>query len=240
MTPLTIVLWKWQRRNFGQRRVHYTADHVNRVVSMLDRHLSLPCRIICLTDDPDGINCETRPIPAPELLKYGGCWHRLWLFSDKARSLGERVVSVDLDTVIVSSLDPLLDRSDDFVIWRNLMPRACGPYCGSLWMLRTGSRTDVWERFTAEGLRCFKLERGCYKHLDCLALGYRMGTDQCWMGIALPDAATWTAADGVLSYRLQAKGDLPEGARIINFHGTEDPSLPACQAESPWISEHWH
>ena len=237
---LTIVCYKWNKPgrgvDFRRRRVVYTAEHVNNLSAMVSRHLTIPHRFLCFTDDPTGIKCETQLIPAAHLLKYGGCWVRLWLFSKEACAIGEQVVSIDLDTVIVGSLAPLFAHSQSLAIWGNLYPKVCGPYCGSIWSLFTGSLPEVWEDFSANNLRRFKLQGNKYKHVDC---NDWVGSDQCWIGVTVPDARVWTAEDGVLSYRLQARGELPSNARIVNFHGCEDPSLSSCQRESPWILDHW-
>jgi hypothetical protein len=236
---LTITLWKWRqpsiKLDYGRRRVVYSAEHVNKMVKMLQRHLTLPYRVICLTDNPEGLECETQPIPAPELLRYGGCWNRLWLFSQEATRLGEYVVSLDLDTVITDNINPLFQGLGDFKIWQGFYAKLrC---CGAFWALKTGSHTGVWDQFNSEDL--VKNIKSSYMHPDCMKAGYTIGSDQSWMATKIPDMPTWTAEDGVLSYRCEARGELPIGARLVNFHGFEDPSLPTCQKESPWILEHW-
>ena len=204
---------------------------------MLEKHLTLPHKVICFTDDPTDIICETQPIPASQLLKYGRCWHRLWLFSTEAAQLGTRLVSMDLDTVIVDNINTIVNRTEPFVIWRGSYPNIA--YCGSIWALDAGAFPWVWEQFDPTLLIRDMPRGGSYTHPACRAAGHTIGSDQTWMALKLPQAATWTFADGVLSYRLEARGSLPPGARIVNFHGLEDPSLVSCQRESPWIVEHW-
>jgi len=234
---LTIILWKWRSRELNQRRVRYTAEHVNKMCSMLQRHLTLPHQIICLTNDAEGITCETQPIPAPDLFRYGSCWHRLWLFSPEARRLGEYVVSIDLDTVITDQVDVLFRDPPPFKIWRGAYPKIT--YCGSLWLLKTGAFPWIWDQFNPKDLRRTISHSFPYRHPDCLKAGHSIGSDQAWIALKLPNAPVWTSTDGVLSYRLEASGELPQGARIVNFHGFEDPSLSSCQEKSPWIAEHW-
>lgn len=235
---ITFVTWKWgfQQADFNRGRVSYTAEHVNKMCSMLEQHYQGPHRVVCLTDDPSGIECETQEIPAPALLRYGGCWHRLWLFSPEATRLGEELVSIDLDTVIVDRIDGLFAGETSFKIWRGSYEGI--PYCGSLWQLRTGTLPWVWAHFDPRDLVKDPMRRRYY-HPACRKAGLSIGTDQTWLALKLPGAPVWTSIDGVVSYRLDAKGQLPSGAKIVNFHGLEDPSLPNCQQESPWITEHW-
>lgn len=237
---LTFILWKWHKKakiDLRRERVAYTAEHVNNMCRMLKRQCGLPYRVVCLTDAPEGIECETQPLPAPELLKFGACWHRLWLFSPEARYLGERLVSMDLDVVLVDRVDPVFSRPEPFVIWQGSYPGI--PYCGSLWMLDAGSMPWLWEQFLASKARMRRFGN-YYRHPDCLSDGQRIGSDQTWIALKVKNAPVWTSEDGVVSYRLEARRRLPHGARIVNFHGLEDPSLRSCQRESPWILEHWN
>ena len=72
MTDLKNVLCvKWGSK--------FSADYVNRLYNMVERHLTLTHRFICLTDDPTGLHplIETRPLLRKELKK------RLVSFSQK-------------------------------------------------------------------------------------------------------------------------------------------------------------
>ena len=62
MTDLKNVLCvKWGSK--------FSADYVNRLYNMVERHLTLTHRFICLTDDPTGLHplIETRPLLRKEL-----------------------------------------------------------------------------------------------------------------------------------------------------------------------------
>lgn len=232
---LTVVCWKW--RAPARYRSQFTATHVNVLQRMVARHLRMPHRFLCITDDPAGIACETLPLwSEPSVAgippERPNCYRRLRLFArDAAALVGERYLSLDLDTVICGDITPLVDRAEDFVIWGDTAPGT--PYNGSMLLLRTGTRPQVWEQFDptrspAAGRR----------------LGY-IGSDQAWIGACLgPREARWTAADGVYSFRNQIQaprgnGRLPVGARIVFFHGQHDPWDPTVQRKYPWISEHW-
>jgi len=142
---------------------------------------------------------------------------------------GDRLVSMDLDTVITGALDPLFDRPEDFVIW------GCSDfptqwYNGGLFMLRTGTRPQVWTTFDPDTSPEKSLRARCF------------GSDQGWIRYVLGSKeATWNEQDGVYSFRkhLAPKGDyLPAGARVVNFHGKVDPwSQPA--SHFSWIRKHY-
>lgn len=232
----------------GHTRPDYTAGHVNRLASMVSRHLRMPHEIVCVTDRPEGIDGGIRIVPLwDDLRNYGRCFVRLKAFSPEMRDIiGERFVSLDLDTVIVGELDPLFDRPEPFVIWSD--PSRLLPYCGSQWMLTAGYAPQVFEQFDYEIWKMLKPERNWH------------GSDQAWMAHTLPGTATWGRGDGVYSFRLDimkhrgvelmpgrfkrmvdrwGAPKLPKNARIVHFHGLYDPSQNYLRECVPWIEEHW-
>lgn len=237
MTPLTFMCWKWKPSN-GYRST-FGPDAVHVLKSMVGRHYRLPHRFVCITDDTSGLDgVDTFPlwedyanIPNPGGAHNPSCYRRLKVFAPEAQAwFGERIVSIDLDTVIVDDITTLLQRSEDFVIWGESDFPKTQWYNGSLWMLRTGTRTKVWTKFNP-------------RHSPRIArkAGAR-GSDQGWFSYILgPHEATWGRSDGVFSYRKHIApkgGGLPSSAKIVAFHGRVDPWSYAGQ-QIPWIREHW-
>jgi hypothetical protein len=242
---LDIVCWKWKPPVRGYRS-QFGSETVNVLRRMVARNLRLPHRFSCITDDATGIDPEVRviplwntyaDIPSPAGPHNPSCYRRLRMFSAEARELiGERIVSMDLDTVITGDLTPLFDRDDDFVIWggQSVQPRLRVPFCwynGSLMMLRAGARTQVWDKFDPR---------------SSPQIAHRAnarGSDQGWIAFCLGDKEKiWTDRDGVFSYRnhvAPARGALPKGARVIAFHGRNDPWHADVQRAAPWIKEYY-
>lgn len=201
------VTFKW-----GQS---YTAAHVNR----LARQLPIP--LVCITDDPTGIECETRPLwpdhadlPAPIV----SCWRRLKIFDPATQAMlpGDRWLILDLDVTITGDLAPILSRPEPFVSWSD--PNHRGQLCGSVWLLSAGAHPEVWADF--DPVRSPKLAH---------AAGYR-GSDQAWLSYRLRDSAVF--GPEVVSYKKHCRqsGKLPKGAHIVVFHGKPKPwdaGLPA-------------
>lgn len=223
---ITVTMHKW-----GDR---YTAEHVNRLASAFTRHCRLPHRFVCITDDPSGIDedIETRPI-GPEI-GYNwhparpNCYRRLWLFSDEAgEELGERILSIDLDTVITGDLTPLLDRPEEFIIVRGRKPMT--PYVGCMWLLSAGSRRQVWDELDPQTFPERAKREG------------RVGSDQSAIAMILGHGeATWGRDDwGVYGYGVDILrgngGHLPRGARMVCFWGPHDPA----KSNKDWVKEHW-
>jgi hypothetical protein len=210
---LTVVCWKWN----GWRNI-YTAEHVNVLHEMLKDNLSIPHRLVCVTDDPAGIKCETVPIWDEPKVETGpnvpNCFRRLWLFSEEAKDVfGDQVLSIDLDCLIVNDIAPLIT-GDDFKIVRGVS----SPYNGSMWLHRPGTRPHVWQDFDPETVfqTLKQTQRADGKSY--------YGSDQAWMSFALPDEPTWGESDGVYHFQhLEPRQKWPKNARIIFFAGARKP-----------------
>lgn len=235
MTP-TVVCWQWQPPK-GYRSV-FTAESVRILRNMVRRYYPSPHRFVCVTDTPKDIDRDIETIqlwpdhalvPSPHGAHNPSCYRRLKVFApDAGEMFGERVISMDLDTVITGDLAPLFDRPEDFVIWGQTDFPKTTWYNGSLWSLKTGTRTQVWTQFDPK--RSPALAKGA---------GAR-GSDQGWIGYILgKKEATFGQADGVYSYRVHVRPNanrLPENARVVNFHGRMDPWSYECQ-KVEWIRE---
>jgi len=237
--PLTVVCWKWGRR--------YSAGHVNKLYRSLERHLHVPFTMLCLSDRPDyKVKKPVQVIPGwPNHWGKHGCWRRLFIFSKQCRSLiGPRHLSIDLDQVIFDDITPLVDRHEDFVIYKSTNPNwPKHLYSGTMWLMNTGKLDYVWVEFQKE----VKRKRGHMgRVLKSLRARGHNGTDSAWISYQLgPGVPTWGEEDGIYSfvYDLQGKGKIypPDNTRIVLFHGRQnDQSNPEYQEKYPWIKEHWY
>lgn len=233
--PLTFVTWRWQPPR-GYRST-FAPETVYALREMIRRHYPHPHRFVCVTDEPHrlpGIETITlwddcSRIPSPIGHSYPSCYRRLKVFApDAGEMFGERLVSIDLDSVIVGDLTPLFDRDEDFVIWGESDFPHTTPYCGSLWMLKTGTRPQVWTEFDEATTPAKAWRAGC-RGSDQGIIAYILGKGE----------ATWTRKDGVYSYRkhIATNGNrLPSDARLTSWHGKIDPWSPRAQ-QIDWVRE---
>lgn len=232
---LDVVCFKW-KAPLGYRS-SFSAESVNALRRMVDRHYADDHRVTCITDDPSGIDSDVRTIPlwsdfagvpSPHGIDNPSCYRRLKLFAPEAAQLiGPRFVCIDLDVVIVDDVRPLWNRPEPFVALRD--PFYPNQLNGSLWLLRAGARPDMWTAF--DPVRSPAMARSA---------GFR-GSDQAWMSYRAPGAPTWGKEDGVYSYRADIQkdgGKLPADARLVSFHGMHKPwDRPAC--DLPWVRQHY-
>lgn len=251
---LDIVCFKWKPA--ARYRSKFDARVVNVLGNMIKRNYQKPYRFSCITDDPKGIDPNIRIIPlwsdfANIPSAYGSrnpsCYRRLKLFSAEAKELiGERIVAIDLDVVITGDMSPIWDRPEEFVMIKSPTPNQTF-YNGSMFMLTAGSRTQVWNTF--DPIKSPKTTR----------IKRQFGSDQAWISVVLgPNEATWDQNDGVYSWRLHIDGHLlmskfnrplsyvykpekilPKNARLVIFHGADDPWEDKAQ-QIDWVRANWH
>lgn len=246
---MTVVLWKWGTR--------YGREHLNKMQSMLQRCLTVPHNIVCITDKPSDVPKGMATFNVDYTVHKADfkCIRRMWLYAGPRSKgqpwpgdLGDRLLQLDLDVVLTGSIDPLVDRPDPFVIWKSestkqpFRPHGWA-YNATVMLLTPGARRDVWDRYVAD-------RKGVGKSADKDGWDVRTCSDQAIGTYLLKDnhPPFWTDADGIYSYRGIAgpygekDHGLPEGCRIVSFHGrggARHPGVPELQKNSPWIAEHW-
>ncbi len=227
---LTILGWLW--KNPVPKSPQYTPEHANIWASMIHRNTTLPHRFVVATDWPtEQFDPIITPIPLWDEWKglknpkwaaqKPHCYVRLKAFSREAGEfIGPRFVSVDLDCLVLDSLDPIFSRTEDFLIFHRFIDSQRfnilhNPYNGSMWMMTAGARAQVWEDF--KGLP------------SIMAAQSHMGSDQAWITHRLGKfEAGWGREDGVLGWpNIQAdqryEHTPPPGIRLIFFYGLEKP-----------------
>jgi hypothetical protein len=232
---ITVCLWKWGTK--------YTATHVAKMQSMLARHLSLPHRIVCITDRDKDLPKGVTPAPMPKSFQGFDVkgMRRMWLYSAEAGKLGDRLFQLDLDVILTGSIDHIVNRPEPFVIWKSDSNwKDKWAYNATVMLITPGAKDDVWQRWKAD-------PKGVFRASDLDGWGPKTNSDQaiaCYL-MKDQDVPVWTQADGIYAYRVFAgkhgeRGQvLPEGACIVSFHGPRDPSVKELQQKSPWIEAHW-
>lgn len=197
---------------------------------MVRRNLSIPHRLVCVTDEqldlpshieiirPPGDFVDVRIPTWPEYRPQ--CLRRLSMFRpDAAEIFGPRFVCTDLDLVVGASLNPLFETRDQFRICKGTAEGR--PYNGSMFILTAGARPKVYSDFTPAG---------------AIKAGRKfVGSDQAWIAHCLPNEPTWGEDNGVVFHGLPRA---PETERRVMFFAGE--IKPWMRIRDPWIREHYH
>lgn len=210
----------------------YTADYVVRLERMVRRYLPRPFRFVCLTDQPwlfrDPI--DTLAIPAT-LDGAVGYWTKLQLFNPAhARFLGERVLFLDLDTLVVGDLSPIVDQSAWFSLVEDELARerpARSVNTAGQTVLRQFNASvmvfdphwpmvqRIWEAWTPD-------------------VAQRLQSDQDWYAELYP-AATAMPADWFPRIS-RAQPPWPEAAKVVLV---KKPKNHLAAQQWPWFAEQW-
>lgn len=228
---LTVCCWKWGTL--------FSAAYVNRLRTALERHLHLKHELVCVTDDATGIDPRVRIVPIPTTYaSTPRCRRRMEIFSRNfAAQIGRRILSIDLDMVIVGDITPIVNRPEPVVCWR---VDYAGVYSGSFHLMDAGVLDPLWRMYKAapEAFPTSIQPRG-------------IPSDQAMLNWYLRDKriALWTSKDGLVTYfgagyeRFEKFGvgpsnpTLPKGARIVVL-GSDDKAVMD-EGQFPWVREHW-
>lgn len=219
---VTVCCYLWS----GSRG--FQPAYVNALSRMVKRYLPEPHRFICITDRTDGFceGVEVFPEPesvralghlrTPEGSKFPSSYRRLWTFSSEAQTLGKRVLMLDIDCMIISDMQKLFRAKGDFIGWSVRPPRGCPPrFGGGTWLLRTGSRTAVYDEFVADPLSAMHAARSA---------GYR-GSDQAWISYKLASVDPhWPEPSGIYCAQDCRKTWMIREPRIRRHKGRNIPT----------------
>ena len=142
-----IICMKWGAK--------YGANYVNILAGMVQRNMTRPYRFVCFTDNGNGLNAdiEVRPLPElelPEELPERG-WNKLTVLGEKLADLEGRVLFLDLDVVILDSLEPFFELPGKFRIiddW-DFKGKIIGN--SSVFRFEIGKHADVLDHFLTHG-----------------------------------------------------------------------------------------
>lgn len=193
------------------------AEYVNILADMVARNISdkTVYKFICFTDTPQGIDKEVdiRPLPIEGL---EGWWNKLSFFKEGLFPEGDRILYLDLDTVITSGLDEIIKYDGEFAILRDfLRQEGCQ---SSVMAWKAGAHTNIWYEWIAAGLP--KTEYG----------------DQIWIEkIVNPDYLQDLFPDYFVSYKLSAIKEPPARSKVVVFHGQPRPD----EIIDGWVPKVW-
>ena len=102
----------------------YGPEYVNNLYAMVKRNMSSSFRFVCFTDDPTGLHKEVEHMPIPEHLK--GWWGKIYFFKAPLADLNGPTLAIDLDMVIISSLEPYFAYKPGVLCMKHDYPKHAG------------------------------------------------------------------------------------------------------------------
>lgn len=245
--PVNVVTLKWGKL--------YGPEYANRLYASVRRNLSRPFRFVCFTDDASGLRPEIEAFPIPEVpmpeyyLNSG--WRKLCLFRDDLPISGLSLF-MDLDLVITGPLDVFFDYGPpeqipiihNWVAWHKALFRK-RPEVGNSSVFRfvANQCVFVYRQYLGEqewALKTFWPPQTYLTHCIRPRMIY-------WPEAWVRSFKRHCHPHFPLNYLVDPK--IPEGARIIAFHGRPNPdqALVGYKGKkihhyvrpTPWIGEYW-
>jgi hypothetical protein len=240
----TVICMKWGTR--------YGPDYVNRLYSMMKRHTARPTRLVCYTDEAQGINSNVAvyPLPYIELPEYRRWfpWRKISLWQKELEGISGEVLYLDLDIVVTGGLDDFFDyKPGHYCVARNWTRRKERIGNTSVYRFPVGAHTYLYDR----------IMNNCE---DVLA---RHSNSQTFISREIKDMEFWPD-DWCVSFKhsllpawplnLFLAPALPPATKVVAFTGKPDPDeamegrwpherwyqgLYKRVRPTPWIAEHW-
>ena len=245
MQAVNVLCIKWGKK--------YGPDYVNKLHNMVCRHLHRPFRFVCLTDDAVGIDpaIEVKPIPTVGFDEFdqrkpwtfGHGWLKLTSFAQPLYDLQGRTLFLDLDIVIVDSLDPFFEQPGEFVVIKE-WDKKDGTGNTSCYVYTIGAHTDALDHLKNDYPASISSVRNEQEFITLYLA--RQGKLSYW-----PDAWCRSFKRHCLQRGLMGwfkPPTIPEGARIIAFHGKPNPpdAIAGVSGKwyrrvlpTQWVAEHW-
>lgn len=252
-TTVNILCIKWGKK--------YGSHYVRRLYHGVLRHLSRPFRFVCLTDDPTGLEppIETYPLPvtpfdeaAFDAKKGGDTWRKVGLFQPGLAGLVGETLFLDLDLVIIDSLD-------DFFHYEP------GRFCVIQdWLEKRRARLNPKRHGRVGNTSVFRFDPQQHSHIyrhfaenEYWALkNFRI--EQQYVSYVFRDELAFWPSRWVPSFKRKCRPVFPlnhfltprrpADMRILVFHGHPHPDeaikgykaglFKSCRP-APWLEEHW-
>ena len=223
---VNVLCMKWGTK-FGP-------EYVNKLYAMVARNISLPFRFVCLTDDVEGVRSDVECFPLPALELPDGTpergWNKLTTFIDCLYDLKGKTLFLDLDVVIVDNIDCFFDQQECFYIIRDFV-RKDGTGNSSVYVFNAGKHVDIIDYFSKnfeeiKSKHCNEQEFLSHYLLEKGQLNY-------WPDEWCP-SFKYNCLPGVWGSWFKS-ASIPEGARIIIFHGS-----PKAEEAISGYSKKWY
>jgi hypothetical protein len=219
-TPYIVMCMKWGTL--------YGPDYVNVLYSATRKYLRAPFRFVCLTDRAEGIRdaVECYPIPDPGIGQeyYGrGGWPKLLVHAAELYGLQGRALFIDLDSIIVGELEPMLQAEGGIIVireWRRFadyfrkyqVNGATGVFAWTI-----GGQAQIQQGFLADPAGV----RGRYRSEQRYVTDHARDM-QFWPHPDVISFKRHLMAPALLDRFLPVKKPWP-GVRIVAFHGSPRP-----------------
>jgi hypothetical protein len=247
---LNVVCLKWGAL--------YGPEYVNKLYGMVSRNVSQSFRFICFTESAEGLRDDVEVQPLPEFseppweyARYCSAWRKLALFQSGLVNLQGRVLFLDLDLLILSSLDEMLARPEPFLMIENWYQPEQRKGQASVMLFDAGYPEFLLARYLEDPFKVLNEYQTEQEYISsCLPADEVIFFPESWCKSFKKHVMLR------LGQRLAGrKYTVPADAKILVFHGRPNPpdaligswgkSMPVWKRwikglqPCPWVAEFW-
>jgi len=218
----------------------YGPEYVNKLYNMIQRHLTVPHRFYCFTENPAHLNSEIKIIPLPKG-QFSGWWWKPYIFKHGHFPDGDINLFFDLDMVIVGNIDKLVSYlPGEFIGLEDVgrVFRRVPPKLGSA-VLRWPSNhyTDIWTNLenNQQTTRQFPGDQDWIWHLHKNHIKFFPDT---WIQSYKWEIRTrdeLIRVNGKNVFKTIRNPNINLDCAVIAFHGTPNPE----DVQDPIIVDNW-
>ena len=202
----------------------YNEDYVTKLKNSVERNLSGEYRFVCLANS--SVPCERIPLKHA----WPGWWSKIELF--RPGLFKGTVLYIDLDNVIVGSLNNLIERSEKFYLMGAFSGKNRKSTAVMMW---TGEYPKIYEDMVENEKKL--LQQANDNPKSPLEQKFIINQLKTCYGFK-DDTSVIQDMVGVVSYKHHCRGvaNPPlKGVSIVSFHGIPKPH----QVEDKWVKENW-
>ena len=237
-----IICMKWGTK--------YGAHYVNILATMVKRNMKRPYRFVCFTDDGTDLKpgIDVRPLPEMSLpghLPERG-WQKLTVLGDKLDDLTGTALFLDLDIVVLDSLDPFFEEPGRFRIINDWDFPNSVIGNSSVFRFEIGKHGDVLEHFIREGEKVRGEHRNEQAYLSHAI--HQKGILEYWPEEWCRSFKRHCLHPFPMCYF--SAPQKPVGAKVVIFHGNPCPDAAISGwvgklgfryvKPTQWVAEYWH
>ena len=226
----------------------YGPEYINRLYAMVRRHLTGDFRMVCLTDDSQGIRAEVECYPIPPLELPPGIpergWNKLTTFTRDLHGLQGTALFLDVDVVITGPLDDFFTYPGDFVIIHDYKRpwRITGN--SSVYRFQIGAYPEILDKFRKEFASIREQFRNEQAYLSDEI--HKLGKLSYWPKAWCPSFKYHCIPAWPTNF--WNPPFVPKDARIVIFHGECNPPDALAGRRNrrfrhiepaTWVAEHW-
>jgi hypothetical protein len=201
----------------------YDVSYVNHIANSIRENVTIPYEFVCLTDHFEGYGPNVNRI-IPLENAFPKWWGKMELFKPR-KFQTEKIFYLDLDTLVVSNIDSILQYGGNFFGLRDFYHQyglGSGVMC---WQNNNAKVFQLYERFMESPTANMNNHRyGDQEFIDKVLGSYIEYVQDLY-------------PKNVVSYKKDCapSGGIPPDAKIICFHGPPRPH----QVKTPEFAKYW-